>query len=148
MLVQGARFSTIFTSVAHIRLTKITKARQFCCTGSSMIGTTNKTMKMASMIIKVKNVELKSQRGHVSLPTGVITSFVSKPSGSSPCNRAFDGSWSPPSKVLRIPIFAACAFRSTPIISRHTVLRSHTTCSRRCNRNSLRAALMSPFETT
>lgn len=40
------------TSVAHNKLTKITMARQFCCSGASIIGIRSKTRKTAMTATK------------------------------------------------------------------------------------------------
>ena len=122
-------------SVAHSALTKMTMAKQFCCSGFSMIGTTSSTTKTAMQATKVQKVLLTSHCGHLYFPIGVTTSFMSG-AFSSPCLRTRPALTSRPSNVCVMPMFAACAFLSIPIISLHTVLRSHTTCSRRCNLNS------------
>jgi len=134
----------LHTSVAHSKLTKITMARQFCCSGASMIGTTSSTTKTAIQASRIQKVLLTSHCGHLYLPIGVSTSFMSD-STSSPCRLILPPVVSRPSSVWLIPILAACAFRSIPIISRQTVFLSHTTCSRRCSLSSRFASTMSPF---
>ncbi|KAI6853409.1 hypothetical protein KC350_g36 [Hortaea werneckii] len=101
----------------------MTRARQFCWAGSSTILAApppkRRTAKTARQNISVQKVEVRRKRGQES-------------TAASPWRRAC--SWSAvsrPSIVPLMPRLAACALRSMPIISRQTVLRSQTTCSRR-----------------
>lgn len=134
------------TSVAQSKLTNTTRARQFCCSGFSIVGTARSTAKTTITATSTQNVPERRNFGHCVLPSGVRTS-LNEPSCSSPCKRAFLGSFACPNIVFRMPRFAACALRSMPIISRQTVLRSHTTCSRRCRRSSCRALSTSSLVT-
>lgn len=118
-------------------------AKQFCCSGFSIMGTTSSTTKTAMQVSSIQKVLLTSHWGHLYLPMGVATSFMSD-SASSPCRRTWPAV-SRPSNVCVMPMLAAWALRSMPIISLHTVFRSQTTCSRRCNLSSRFASAMLPF---
>jgi hypothetical protein len=49
--------------VAHNKLTKTTIARQFCCSGSSMIGTMRRIKKTAIVMRSTQNVLLSKNFG-------------------------------------------------------------------------------------
>lgn len=72
----------MLTSVAHSSDTKTTNARQFCCSGSSMMGTMSSTAKIAMVDTRTQNVLLSKKRGHRVLPNGVTTSLVEASSSS------------------------------------------------------------------
>src|SRR6478752_1465678 len=74
------------TSVAHNKLTKTSIARQFCCSGFSMMGSRSNKKKTVRQATSVQRDELASHGGKVILPKGV-RNWVSRGAlASSPCN--------------------------------------------------------------
>jgi hypothetical protein len=82
----GDEIGGVRTSVAHSKLTKMTIARQFCCSGTSMMGTISSTIssttKTAMQASSIQKVWLISHCGHRYRPIGVSTSFISGSSSS------------------------------------------------------------------
>jgi hypothetical protein len=117
------------TSVAQSKLTKTRRARQFCCSGTSMMGTKRMTKKMAIEPRSVSTDVLTSQTGRDRRPSGVLILLASTWGISSPCSLLGMKLGACPRKDW--PNLAASPLRSIPMSSRQTVFRSQTTCSRR-----------------
>ena len=130
--------------MAQSKLTKTSMAKQFCCSGVVKVLTRSKKAKTAKMAARMKKPCENSHEGISRLPKGVLRSLVvAAASGESPARPRSFSMASPTSG----PMWAAWALRSMPIMSRQTVLRSQTTCSRRCRRSSFLASSTSPLVT-
>lgn len=132
-------------SVAQSKLTRASMARQFCCSGFSMMGTKRSAKKTATMETSMRVGVATSHGGSVKRPSGVETSLAGSTISSSPWRRVSWGSVSRPRMVW--PRVAASARRSRPMSSRQTVFRSQTTCSLKCDLRSRTAVSVSPSVT-
>ena len=129
------------TSVTHKLVHSTSRAKQFCTSTRSNMRSTGALSSSTNTRRDNANCSVPTVKndGTTNVPNGVRSSRGI--SGSSPSV--------PPVRPIRLfSSVAACARRSILIISRHTVLRCHTTSSRSCIRSCCCASSSSPRAAT